>query len=64
MSFDCSGLKAYSGYINDTAELLSCSSGGGSFMLSKAIISAGGVQYLAYATLLTSEKLSMLALNV
>ena len=46
-------LKAYSGYMKDEQELLSCSSGGGAYVLSKAIINAGGVQYSEYVTLLT-----------
>ena len=40
--FDSSGLKAYSGYLTDRAELLQSASGGGAIALSKAIIREGG----------------------
>ena len=41
--FDCSGLKAYSGYFKDTEKLLQSSSGGAATALSELILTRGGV---------------------
>lgn len=41
--FDCSGLKAYSGYFNDTEKLLQSSSGGAATIISELILTWGGV---------------------
>lgn len=41
--FYCSGLKAYSGYFNDTEKLLQSSSGGAATALSELILTRGGV---------------------
>ena len=41
--FDCSGLKAYSGYFNDTEKLLRSSSGGAATAISELILTRGGV---------------------
>ena len=40
--FDCSGLKAYSGYLNDTEKLLKSSSGGAATVISELIRTGGG----------------------
>ena len=42
MGFDCSGLKAYSGYYRDTQKLLQSASGGGASVLSAIILTWGG----------------------
>ena len=41
--FDCSGLKAYSGYFNDDEKLLQSSSGGAATIISELILTGGGV---------------------
>ena len=41
--FDCSGLKAYSGYFNDTEKLLQSASGGAATAISELILTRGGV---------------------
>ena len=43
--FNSSGLKAYSGYLTNRAELLQSASGGGAVALSKAIIREGGAVF-------------------
>ena len=45
MAFDCSGLKAYSGYYNDTQTLLRSSSGGAASAISQAVIRNSGVVF-------------------
>ena len=45
MSFDCSGLTAYSGYYKDTQRLLQSASGGAANVISEAIIKNGGVVF-------------------
>lgn len=40
--FDCSGLKAYSGYFKDTEKLLQSSSGGAATVISELILMGGG----------------------
>lgn len=45
MSFDCSGIKAYSGYYKDTGKLLQSASGGGASILSEIILANGGAVF-------------------
>ena len=42
MSFNCAGLKAYSGYYTDTQKLLSSASGGAASVLASVILEQGG----------------------
>lgn len=39
--FNCAGLKAYSGYYNDTEKLLQSSSGGAASIISEIIFTDG-----------------------
>ncbi len=45
MDFDCSGLKAYSGFYRDTQKLLQSASGGGASVLSAIILTGGGATF-------------------
>ena len=45
MAFDCSGLKAYSGYYRDTQKLLQSASGGAASVLAQAVIRNGGAVF-------------------
>ena len=45
MSFDCSGLTAYSGYYKDTQKLLQSAAGGAAAVISEAIIKNGGAVF-------------------
>ena len=45
MGFDCSGLKAYSGYYRDTQKLLQSASGGAASVLAQAVLRNGGAVF-------------------
>ncbi len=45
MGFDCSGLRAYSGFYRDTQKLLQSASGGAASVVSEAVIRNGGAVF-------------------